>query len=91
MNQDTLKGQWKQWIGRARNAWGKLTDDELLQIEGNAQRLTGLVQQRYGTTRAEAESQVRTFFDGVSAALDSKARQPMQQAASEPGDRRQRY
>ena len=74
MNQDTMKGQWKQLVGRAKNAWGKLTDDELLQIEGNAQRLTGLVQERYGTTRDEAEAQVKKFFDGVSKASDDARR-----------------
>ena len=74
MNQDTMKGQWKQLVGRAKSAWGKLTDDELLQVEGNAQRLTGLVQERYGTTREEAESQVKKFFDGISDAVSSAKR-----------------
>jgi len=69
MNQDTLKGQWKQMVGKAKTTWGKLTDDELLKIEGNAQRLTGLVQERYGATREEAEKQVKKFFDGVSTAV----------------------
>lgn len=63
MNSDTLKGQWKQVMGRAKESWGKLTDDELLRVEGNAQRLSGLVQERYGVTREEAEDQVRRFVD----------------------------
>lgn len=67
MNSDTLKGQWKQVSGRAKEAWGKLTDDELLKIEGNAQRLSGLVQERYGITREEADKQVEKFIDKVSA------------------------
>lgn len=66
MNSDTLKGQWKQVVGRAKESWGKLTDDELLKVEGNAQRLTGLVQERYGVTREEAENQVQRFIDRVS-------------------------
>ncbi|HEY0975054.1 MAG TPA: CsbD family protein [Solimonas sp.] len=66
MNSDTLKGQWKQLAGRAKESWGKLTDDELLKVEGNAQRLSGLVQERYGVTREEAESQVKRFIDRVS-------------------------
>ncbi|PTU31797.1 CsbD family protein [Stenotrophobium rhamnosiphilum] len=72
MNQDTLKGQWKQLVGKAKTTWGKLTDDELLKIEGNAQRLTGLVQERYGATREEAEKQVKKFFDGVSDAFSNE-------------------
>ena len=59
---DTLKGQWKQHVGAARIAWGKLTEDELLQSEGQAQKLAGLLQQRYDMTRDEAEQQVQNFL-----------------------------
>lgn len=72
MNQDIIKGQWKQLIGKAKTTWGKLADDELLQIQGNAQRLTGLVQERYGATREEAEAQVKKFFDGIAASKPDK-------------------
>lgn len=63
MNEDTLKGQWKQLKGKAKAAWGDLTDDELTQVEGNAERLAGLVQERYGRTREEAEREVNEFFE----------------------------
>ena len=62
MNEDTLKGKWKQLKGKAKAAWGDLTDDELTQVEGNAERLAGLVQERYGRTREEAEREVNDFF-----------------------------
>lgn len=84
MNQDTLKGQWKQLVGKAKTTWGKLTDDELLKIEGNAQRLTGLVQERYGATREEAETQVKKFFEGVSNAVKSQQKRREKPAASAP-------
>jgi len=61
---DEIKGKWKQQIGAAKIAWGKLTDDELLQAEGHQQKLTGLVQERYAITRDEAEKQVTKFFEG---------------------------
>lgn len=60
---DSIKGQWKQQVGAAKIAWGKLTDDELLKVEGHAQKLAGLVQERYAITRDEADKQVKTFFD----------------------------
>lgn len=56
------KGMWKQHVGAAKVAWGKLTDDELLQVEGEAQKLTGLIQERYAVTRDEAHKQVSEFF-----------------------------
>lgn len=55
MNADVLKGQWKQLKGEVKRQWGKLTDDEIDQLEGNAEKLSGLLQERYGYSRDEAE------------------------------------
>jgi uncharacterized protein YjbJ (UPF0337 family) len=43
--------------------WSKFTDDELLQLEGEEQKLAGLVQERYAVSRDEAARQARSFFD----------------------------
>ncbi|MEO4045913.1 CsbD family protein [Pseudomonas sp. CAU 1711] len=59
----TLKGLWRQQVGAAKITWGKLTEDELLQSEGQAQKLAGLLQQRYAMTRDEAEKQVKSFLE----------------------------
>ncbi|MDR3416654.1 MAG: CsbD family protein [Nevskia sp.] len=59
---DAIKGQWKQHVGNAKIAWGKLTEDELLKSEGHEQKLAGLVQERYAVTRDEADKQVKSFF-----------------------------
>lgn len=59
---DQLKGQWKQHVGAAKIVWGKLTENELLKSEGHAQKLTGLVQERYAITRDAADQQVSEFF-----------------------------
>lgn len=58
-----LDGKWEQRVGSAKVAWGKLTDDELLQSEGHAQKLAGLVEERYAISRDEAERQVSRFLD----------------------------
>lgn len=60
---DELKGKWKQQVGAAKVMWGKLTDDELLQLDGQEQKLAGLVQERYAITRDEAARQARAFFE----------------------------
>ncbi|ULQ48016.1 CsbD family protein [Flagellatimonas centrodinii] len=60
---DEIKGHWKQQMGAAKVAWGKLTDDELLQSEGHVQKLAGLVQERYAVSRDEAEKQVKQFLE----------------------------
>jgi len=62
MNTETLKGQWKQLKGRVRKQWGKLTDDDLDQIHGNAEILAGKIQERYGRAKDEAQAEVDRFF-----------------------------
>lgn len=59
---DELKGKWKQQVGEAKLTWGKLTEDELLQSEGHAEKLAGLVQERYAISRDAADKQIKGFF-----------------------------
>jgi uncharacterized protein YjbJ (UPF0337 family) len=61
MNDDKIKGQWKQLSGKLKAKWGKLTDDDLKVAEGNSEYLTGKLLERYGIARDEAEKQVRDF------------------------------
>jgi uncharacterized protein YjbJ (UPF0337 family) len=61
MNWDTMKGGWKQFRGKVKEQWGKLTDDDLDRIEGKRDQLLGAVQKRYGIARDEAERQLRDF------------------------------
>ena len=58
MNKDIFKGNWKQFKGKAKKQWGKLTDDDLDVVEGNADILAGKIQERYGITKDEAKKQI---------------------------------
>lgn len=60
---DQIKGQWKQHVGAAKTAWGKLTEDEFLQAEGQQEKLVGLIQERYAITRDAAQKLVKEFMD----------------------------
>ena len=57
MNEDTFKGQWMQLKGKIREQWGKLTDDDVDQIQGRSEQLIGKLQNRYGLARDEAQRQ----------------------------------
>ncbi len=63
MNRDTLKGQWTQFKGHVRKQWGKLTDDDLDQIHGDAEILAGKIQERYGHAKDEARREVDRFLE----------------------------
>lgn len=58
MNWDIVKGKWKQVTGSAKANWGKLTDDDLTQIDGEREQLIGKVQEKYGIARDKAEEEV---------------------------------
>ena len=63
MNEDTLKGQWTQLKGKAREQWGKLTGDDLDRIQGQSEQLVGSIQERYGVAKDEARRQVDAWLN----------------------------
>ena len=63
MNKITMKGHWNEWRGKAKKQWGKLTDNDIKQVEGDYDQLVGKVQQRYGKSKEEAEKEVDSFVN----------------------------
>src|SRR5512141_2370901 len=62
MYEDVLKGKWKEIKGGVKAKWGKLTDDDLTQVEGNQEKLLGLLQQKYGYAKDKAEQEYKDFI-----------------------------
>ncbi|MDP3341140.1 CsbD family protein [Frigidibacter sp.] len=62
MNWDIVEGNWKQLKGSAKEQWGKLTDDDLDVAAGKRDKLVGLVQEKYGKAKDEAEREVDGYF-----------------------------
>src|SRR5262249_36821493 len=61
MNWDQVKGNWKQFTGKVKEKWGKLTDDDLTQIAGKRDQFVGKLQERYGYHKDRAEKEVDEF------------------------------
>jgi uncharacterized protein YjbJ (UPF0337 family) len=55
---EKIKGSWAQTKGAVKEQWGKLTDDDLMEIQGRRQQLVGKIQTRYGISQEQAEAQV---------------------------------
>ena len=68
MNWDQIEGKWKQFSGRFREKWGKLTDDDWVKVAGKRDQLIGRIQERYGMAREQAQKEVDEFVRTVSAA-----------------------
>jgi len=65
MNEDRIKGQWKQLAGKLKEKWGKLTDNDLARADGSSEYLAGRLQERYGIARDEAKKQIREFEKSI--------------------------
>ncbi len=61
MNKDIFEGKWEQLKGSIQKNWGKLTNDDLDVIKGDAKLLAGKLQERYGMTKEEAEEAIKEF------------------------------
>lgn len=61
-NKDEFKGNWKQFKGEIKKAWGKLTDDDLTQAEGNYDILVGKLQERYGRAKDAVERELQESY-----------------------------
>ena len=61
MDSNVAKGNFKQLKGKIKQQWGRLTDDEIDEMQGSAEVLAGKLQERYGWDRTEAERQANEF------------------------------
>lgn len=68
MNTDILKGNWEEVKGEVKQRWGKLTDDDLATVNGDNQKLSGLLQKHYGY----AKDDVSLILDDFKAKLNGK-------------------
>lgn len=62
MNEQVLKGRWTELKGKAKEKWGRLSNDELEEIDGNIDQLIGRLQQRYGLVQEEARKEVEAWL-----------------------------
>ena len=63
MNKDILMGKWKQLRGKVKEQWGELTDDQLDKAEGRFDRVSGLLQEKYGYAKDEADRMLNESMD----------------------------
>ncbi len=65
MNWDQVKGQAKQVGGKFKEKWAKLTDDDLLLLEGKRDVFMGKLQERTGLAKDDAEKQLDALLAGI--------------------------
>ena len=63
MNGDIFKGKWKELKGSVKAKWGNLTDDDVTKVEGQSEKLVGILQEKYGYSKDEAQQEYNKFMD----------------------------
>jgi len=61
MNWDRIQGDWKQFAGKIKIQWGKLTDDDLTQINGKEEELEGKIQEPYGYAKDKIKKDIEAW------------------------------
>jgi uncharacterized protein YjbJ (UPF0337 family) len=74
VNWDQIEGRWKQAKGAVKQRWGRLTDDDLDIINGQRDQLVGRIQERYGTTRENAEREIESWLVADQETADERER-----------------
>ena len=72
MSQDVLKGEWKELKGKLKEWWGDLTEDDVSKVDGNQDRLVGVLQQRYGYAKERALSEISRRLDDFGKKVNPK-------------------
>jgi uncharacterized protein YjbJ (UPF0337 family) len=85
MNSDILTGKWNELKGKVKESFGRLTDDDLLQVQGSTDRIVGLLQQRYGYSREQAQQEWQRFIDRHNATLTNMKNSASNMAANAKG------
>jgi uncharacterized protein YjbJ (UPF0337 family) len=62
MDNNKFKGNWHEFKGEVKRKWGKLTDNDLLECEGDYEKFLGIVQKRYGEEKDAVQSWANDWY-----------------------------
>jgi uncharacterized protein YjbJ (UPF0337 family) len=79
MNKEQFQGQWNQIRGKVKEKWGRLTDDEIAQINGKRDILLSHLQKKYGIAKEKAEEELRRWEESLMTTLRRREESPSYQ------------
>lgn len=65
MNGSILEGRWTELKGHLKSKWAKLTDNDVDLVSGKVEKLSGILQQRYGFKKDEAEKDIDGWMESL--------------------------
>ncbi len=73
MNKEIFTGKWTEYKGKVKEQWGKLTDNDITEINGKREALLGKIQTRYGYAKDKAEKELNDFEKSCGCSEKEKA------------------
>ncbi len=72
MNNEIFSGKWNQLKGEMKKKWGGFTDDEIDKLDGEKDIVIGKIQEKYGKTKEQAESEFNSWYSGLDSSVKNK-------------------
>lgn len=61
MNKSIISGNWEELKGKLKKKYAKLTDNDLLYVEGKEDETIGRIQKKLGKSREEIEDLINSL------------------------------
>lgn len=74
MNWEQVEGKWDQVKGQVKEQWGKLTDNDLAQLQGKKEQMIGKLHERYGYDKQRAEKELDNFAKSCNCGTGMKSK-----------------
>lgn len=72
MQDNIFRGRWHELKGKVHQKWGKLTHDDIEEINGGRKELLEKLQYRYGWHQRQAEEELKRFERTLQGERDQK-------------------
>ncbi|WP_269618198.1 CsbD family protein [Zhongshania sp. BJYM1] len=63
MNKDQVESHWREFTAKVKQQWGDLTDDEVLQAEGNIDEIAAKIQRKYGDSKESVAKKLNQIME----------------------------
>lgn len=61
MNKEQVQGKAEQLKGEIKKTWAKLTDNDIMLLDGKRDQFLGKLKEHYGLAKEDAESKVKAI------------------------------
>lgn len=65
MNKNIFKGKWKKLKGSVKGKRGKITDNDIVEVKSNPEKLVVVLQKKYDYSQDQEQQDYRKFMEDI--------------------------